>query len=142
MRATFNFKALIKFTAILFLASIVLLVVVLRKQPNDNYVRTQAVITDMTEEWVYDGEGDTLQTSYYVDFTANGQQYTHIPLNYAEPKYDVGKQVEIFYNPENPMDIRVNSTGLIVYLIVLASVSFIITAGGLAGLIWVRRSAH
>ena len=130
MQITFNPKALVKFAAILCLASIAVMIFVHVRQPNENYIKTNAVITDSYDEWVNDGDSNTLRTTYYIDYSVGGESYRHVEAPFSDPDFEVGKQIEIFYNPDDPTDIRYDSKGMMTYLIIVAAVSFVFTVGG------------
>ncbi|MCW5876693.1 MAG: DUF3592 domain-containing protein [Anaerolineales bacterium] len=57
-----------------------------------------------------DSEGDCCVYSPVFEYTVEGQQYGFESRNASSPPaYQVGQQVEILYNPEDPNDAVVNS---------------------------------
>ncbi|MCU0355878.1 MAG: DUF3592 domain-containing protein [Cytophagales bacterium] len=66
--------------------------------------KAQAVVTDLRYNRSSKGGGTYYPT---VQFTANdGKTYTAYSNSGSNPSaYEVGENVEIYYNPDNPMDI-------------------------------------
>ena len=64
-------------------------------------------------------ESDAMYT-VYVTYTVDGTDYTELLDSYF-PNYEVGKQVEVKYDPENPALVRTASVGFGVYLMIVGA---------------------
>ena len=68
--------------------------------------------------------GSTEVHDVYVKYTVNGQEYEQ-ELGFYESSMYAGKEIEIFYNPENPMEIKGND-GAISIILPLMGVVFLV----------------
>lgn len=56
-----------------------------------------------------DGDGNCCTYSPVIEFEANGQKYTFESDNASyPPAYEVGEEVRVLYNPENPDNAQIN----------------------------------
>lgn len=95
-----------------------------RTYASRNYVETTAVI-DQVED-IYTGTDDNGTDQYnhivYVNYTVNGQYYSSQSDSYHDD-YVKGKEITVFYNPNNPAVISGDSNGFGVYMIIAGAVS-------------------
>ncbi len=94
---------------------------------------TTAVIDHVDETWTgTDADGISEYTyDVYVDYTVDGKQY-HGRSDFYADGYEAGKEIKIYYNPENPEEIHGDAKGFGIYLIILGPV--LIAAAGLMSL--------
>lgn len=86
------------------------------------FIRTEAVIVSIEEEpgTAPDDVDDTEYTAI-VTYTVDGTEYTQ-ELDYFEPSFEVGKTIEVMYNPDDPADVHGTSKGFSIYMIVIGAV--------------------
>lgn len=63
-----------------------------------NAAVVKAVVTDVQETRESDGTSHTA----YIDYEVNGVEYTHRPLSYYNSGISYGKEIEIYYDIDNP----------------------------------------
>lgn len=104
-----------------FLMMTALTVFLLLNQPKANYVKTTAVIVDIVEEETYDSEeGRRIDYTYYIDYTAGGQEFKHVLLDFSSGNYTLGQEVEIYYDPDDPKVFRSKTGRAAIYTGILA----------------------
>lgn len=87
-----------------------------RSQPTAGMTRTKAVIVDMEEREYYDHDNiHRVDYTYYIDYSAGGQDFRHVELSYSDGEYKKGDQVVIYYDPANPVEYRCDQSGAILY---------------------------
>ena len=84
-----------------------------------------AVIDHVDETWVgtTGDEGSEYEYDVYVKYTVDGKDYYGRSDFYA-PGYEAGKEIKIYYNPENPEEIHGDAKGFGLYLMILGPVLF------------------
>ena len=82
-----------------------------------NYQETQAVITNIEE--VYDQKDNETNYKVYVNFDFNGNFYENISLGYWQTGYQVGDEISIYCNKNNPTDIIMREIVIAVPIILL-----------------------
>ena len=92
------------------------------------YVATTATIERIEEHWT----GDDTTYEVYVRYTADGSVY-HGKSDVYSAGYREGKQIKIFYNPNNPEQIHGDSQNMGIYLIILGPVLALIGTAYLKG---------
>ena len=119
-----NMRALTRWSLIIFVLMAVTTGVLYFMQPGKGYEKVQAVITDVEEIEGTDSEGmaDT-DYRYFVDYTVDGKGYTRIELDISDPSYEVGKSIEVFYDPADPSVIRGDVSGMMLYTGIVAGAS-------------------
>lgn len=85
------------------------------------YEKTTAVI-ERIEEY---GSLDDEMHDVYVRYSVNGNTYDGM-LDYYSPGYQVGKEIPIYYNPDNPEQIHGESRGMQIFLIAAGPVVFVL----------------
>jgi len=84
--------------------SIVMLNVISATHPKD-WPKTTGVIQKIDHEVVYNSENSREDVYHvYVKYTVNGKAYDE-ELDYYTSEYREGAEVEILYDPQNPMNI-------------------------------------
>ncbi|MBK9927526.1 MAG: DUF3592 domain-containing protein [Anaerolineales bacterium] len=103
------------------------------------------VVTDMTKRLEYDEQdfNRVVGETYYpvVEFTANDGKRRNVQLSEGSfpPAYEVGDEVTILYEPENPMDARIKSFGSSALMWILPSITGVLGIGFLVAVIAVQR---
>ena len=78
-----------------------------------------------------DSDGDRHST-YYADYTYNGEEYQHVHLSYSSSSYYIGKEIRIYVNPDNPTDVVVSgSAKIILFLMVPMGLIFAAVGGSI-----------
>jgi hypothetical protein len=101
-------------------------------------------VVDMVTRPQYDEEDQdrVIGEIHYpvVEFVVNDKRYT-VELNEGSelPLYEIGDEVTILYEPENPQDARIKSVGSSALMWVLPSITGILGIGFLVAVIVVRR---
>lgn len=86
------------------------------------YAETTATITNIEHEQL----GDSDYYHVFVDYTVGGHAYTNVEINSYDSSYQVGKQITILYNPNNPSEIvGKNPSWLNIVLFVASGVLFV-----------------
>ncbi len=68
---------------------------------------TTGIVTKLEEGT--DSDGNCCTYSPVIEFQANGQTYTFESDNASyPPEYEIGEEVKILYNPENPNNAQIN----------------------------------
>ena len=96
---------------------------------NNGYVKTTAIITQIDE--TYTGTDSDGHSEYdydvYVDYTVDGKEY-HGKSDLYQSNYEEGKEITIYYNPENPEEIHGDGKTFGLYLMIAGPVVMIIMA--------------
>lgn len=65
------------------------------------------MVTGMVIEMRYDNEGMSSPT---IQYSWHEISYLHLPSSWSDPpSYEVGEQVELFVNPDNPAEAKINT---------------------------------
>ena len=98
--------------------------------PHTDYLETTAVITDIQED--YDVATETYEYRAFIDYEVDGKEYKNVEFGTANAG-DVGKQITIRYNPNNPGEIESTNSEIFSYisagvgaLLLIAGVVFLI----------------
>lgn len=103
------------------------------------------IVADMTKRLEYDEQdfNRVVGETYYpvVEFTANDGKRRNVQLSEGSfpPAYEVGDEVTILYEPENPMDARIKSFGSSALMWILPSITGVLGIGFLVAVIAVQR---
>lgn len=89
---------------------------------NRGYQKTTAVIQRMEPVSTGD-EGNTYDV--YVKYTVNGMTYMNVKLDYYQSGFAEGKEITVFYNPNDPYDIHGDSKILGIILIIAGGISIV-----------------
>lgn len=89
------------------------------------YTPTTAVITQIDSE--YDTVDDRWDYTTYVEYEVDGKKYNEI-LGFHQDGYEVGKVIDIVYNPADPARIEVASSGPFIYFTAIGPVVMVIGA--------------
>lgn len=89
---------------------------------NKNYVETTAVITDIQTR----GAGDDEDHDVYVSYNVDGQEYSALSDTYSSTYFE-GKEISVFYNPDNPQEIHGDSKLLGIIMMAVGGVLMAIT---------------
>ena len=84
----------------------------------NGFEKTTATIISITES-----EFSTSEDTDYdvvVEYTVNGQKYTK-KLDYYSPSFEVGKTVDVKYNPDNPSEVH-GGNGFGIYILIIGVV--------------------
>lgn len=72
----------------------------------NNGETTTSIVIELEES---DSDGSCCVYSPIIEFEANGQTYTFESGNASNPpEYEIGEEVKILYNPENPSNAQIN----------------------------------
>lgn len=88
------------------------------------YIETTAVI-DHIDETYSGGDNDT-EYDVYVNYTVDGKDYQS-RSDYYSPSYKEGKEIKIYYNPDNPQQIHGDSKGFRIYILVVGVVILVVS---------------
>ncbi len=91
---------------------------------NKTYTETTAVITEMIDQSYYDEGTRVAQYDIQVQFTVDGKTVT-AKLDEYRSGFQVGKEVKIKYNPDNPTDIVASGSLSSILLLGLGIVAII-----------------
>ena len=86
---------------------------------SSGYEETTATIVSLTEI-PKDFENEDTQYHVVVEYTVDGQVYTE-KLDYYSPSFEVGKTIEVKYDPNNPSDVH-GGSGFGIYFLVIGAV--------------------
>lgn len=130
-----NLRALTRWSLIVFIVATVATGVLFFTQPGKDYEKVRATITDVEEIYGTDNEGmATTEYRYFVDYTVDGTDYMRVALDVSAPDYEVGQAIEVFYDPANPSVIRGDSSGMMLYMGIVAGVALVVfVIGFIAG---------
>ena len=103
----------------LFLGILALAVGVTSLSRRGSYVTVSAVITQVESE--YDHTREEWDHHTYVEYSVDGQKYNG-ELGYYENGYEEGKEIDIRYDPANPLNIMEDSIGFTVYLTIIGPI--------------------
>ena len=83
----------------------------------DDFLPAEGVILDIQEYVEPDGDGGSNYTyDVTVEYKIDGKTYTSVMGDY-EPDYEVGKQIDILYDPDDPSVIVSRGKGPFYYFI-------------------------
>ncbi len=88
------------------------------------YVRSTGVVVSLKEEESYDS--DLGKVTYYyptVKHTVNGREYTGT-LDISTGAEDIGSEVKILYDPQDPSKINSYSPGIVIYIFAVGGILF------------------
>lgn len=91
-------------------------------ESDDFYDETTATITkiDVINNGLSAGDTNTIEYEYhvYVHYAYNGQEYD-AETDYYEPDFEVGQEIPIFVSKTDPTDIKGDSKGFGIYVLVI-----------------------
>lgn len=126
---------------LILLAGIVLLffggMTVVYNKPPENMGQCRAVISGfvlVTKDSVPEDTTETL-----VSYTVNGKSYKDIPLGQYEVSWNVGDELTVLYNKNDPTDISTKTMTYGGWIVILFSLPFIVI--GIYTLVTIRRRA-
>jgi hypothetical protein len=101
-------------------------------------------VVEIIERREYVNEQDRVVQDYYypvVDFVANDGRHhsVHMTEGSSAPSYEVGDEVTVRYNPERPLDARIQSFGSSALMWVLPAITGILGLAFLGAVMAVRR---
>ncbi|MCQ3935756.1 MAG: hypothetical protein DPW18_01790 [Chloroflexi bacterium] len=102
------------------------------------------VVVEMVKQREYINEQDRIVRDYYypvVEFTArDGKRRTvQITEGNQTPQYEIGEEVTVLYNPEKPLDARIQSFGSSALMWILPGITGILGLAFLIAVIAVRK---
>ena len=86
---------------------------------SSGFEKTTATITAI-EEQPKDFSDDDAEYDVTVEYTVDGQKYTE-KLDYYSPSFEIGKTINIRYNPDNPSEIH-GGSGFGIYILIIGVV--------------------
>jgi hypothetical protein len=103
-----------------------------------------ARVVEVIERRQYLNEQDRIiQTYYYpvVEFTASDGRRRSVQVSEGAsiPEYEVGDEVTVLYEPQNPLDVRIKSFGSSALMWVLPGITGILGVGFLVAVIAVQK---
>ena len=117
-----------KFLPIVFvIAGIIIIILgfVSLKQQN-TFLPVKGVIADIQEFEERDSEGDlTYSYEVTVDYKIEGESYTSVMGDYKDG-FEVGKEIEILYDPDDPSTIVSKGKGHVVYMFIVGIICAVI----------------
>ena len=89
----------------------------------NGYKETKAVIDHVDEIYIGMDEdgGSEYEYNVFVRYSVDGKEYYNESDFYAAG-YEAGKEIKIYYNPDDPSQIHGNSQGFGIYLLILGPV--------------------
>jgi hypothetical protein len=102
-------------------------------------------VVEMTRRYEYDeNDSDRVIGEYYmpvVEFSANDGKRRQVQLSEGNfpPAYEIGDDVTILYDPENPLDARIESAGSMALMWILPGITGVLGIGFLVAVIVVGR---
>lgn len=103
------------------------------------------IVVDMTMRLQYDDEDRdrVIGEAYYpvVEFTAKDGRRRQVPLSEGSfpPAYEIGDEVTVLYEPERPLDARIQSGGSTALMWILPGITGILGLGFLGAVLAVQR---
>lgn len=81
-----------------------------------------------SQEWVSDGDGQTLETVYtqYVTYEVDGVKYENIEFGTCDKSTKIGDEIEIVYDTKDPSKFTSKSHKSSIIVIVAGSVSILV----------------
>ena len=122
-------RTLTKFLPLVFIIAGIIVIVfsIHGLHQQDEFSPAKGVIKDIQEYVETDSDGGTTTTyEVTVDYTINGKSYTSVMGDY-ENGYEVGKEIDILYDPQDPNVIVSKGKGPYYYFIA-ASILLILYA--------------
>lgn len=105
----------------------VMTVILWRGQPTAGMTKTKATVVDIEDNEFIDEDSLTRHDyTYYIDYTAEGKDFSHVKLIFSEGEYKVGDQVTIYYDPSDPADYRVDAGGAMLYTAIAGGISLVL----------------
>lgn len=115
------------FSGLVFITALAAVIILIVTRPSARFEKIMAVITAVETADGADADGaDTKTYTYYVDYTFKNVEYSHIVLDYSEPGYKVGKELEIYCDPDDPAKIKSDSKTMLIYVSAVAAVSLLV----------------
>ena len=109
---------------LLIITGVVIFIITLN---NQNYIKTEAIVTNVeeTQETTYDDDGTNITTVYNATlrYTVDGKEYTQTLDNVSKCK--IGDKMTIYYNPDNPKQITQSKNIIIPIAIIVGGVAFL-----------------
>jgi hypothetical protein len=104
----------------------------------------QGRVVEIIQRREYVNEQDRIVQDYYypvVEYvSADGRRHTvHMTEGSSAPSHEVGDEVTVLYNPEHPLEARINSFGSSALMWILPGITGILGLGFLGAVIAVRR---
>jgi hypothetical protein len=104
-------------------------------------------VVEMVERREYVNEEDRVVQDYYypvVEFVSqDGRPHTvHMTEGSSVPQYEVGEEVTVLYNPDRPLDARIQSFGSTALMWILPGITGILGLGFFGAVIAVRKLMH
>lgn len=102
------------------------------------------VVVEMVKQREYINEQDRIVRDYYypvVEFTARDGKRRTVQMTEGSqtPQYEIGEEVTVLYNPEKPLDARIQSFGSSALMWILPGITGILGLAFLIAVIAVRK---
>ena len=108
---------------------------------NQNYIKVEAVVskTELVEEEHTNIDGNTVEATYrvYVKYNVDGTEYEE-ELGELSGKYEIGKKINIYYNPKDPSQIT-QTISLVLPIVIIVGGLAALIGGIISGLNAVKR---
>jgi hypothetical protein len=106
--------------------------------------RATGRVLEIVERREYVNEQDRIVQDYYypvVEYvSADGRSHTvHMTEGSSAPAHEVGDEVTVLYNPERPLEARIQSLGSYALMWILPGITAILGLGFLGGVLVVRK---
>ena len=98
--------------------------VIIIGSPNTEYLTATATIVDIQEE--YDITLEEYTHNVFIDYSVNGVDYKNVPYVGYDSSMEIGRSVEIEYDPANPENIQTPGGGFIPYVTLAAGLACIV----------------
>ncbi|MBQ2160640.1 MAG: DUF3592 domain-containing protein [Firmicutes bacterium] len=124
-------RVVAKFLPLLFVIGgiVVIIMSISGLHDQDTFTSAKGVIRDIQVYEDRDADGDLTYTyDVTVDFEADGKSYTSVMGDY-EDSYEVGKEIDIVFDPEDPTNIA--AAGKSKYFIMIAAGVVVIIIGAI-----------
>lgn len=91
------------------------------------YAETEAVVQKIERVYSHtDSKGrKEYTTKTYIYYNVNDLNYEMQPLGYYDNSFYVGKRIKIYYNVNNPTDIKADTTAFGIFFLIVAAGAFI-----------------
>ncbi len=96
----------------------------------NNYDKITAVISHVNPDY----------EDAYIDYSYDGESYTDVLINSYSSSMKPGRELVIYVNPENPLDITVRSTSIVLVAVFGGLGAILVIVGALITLVPVIRS--
>ena len=117
-----------KFLPMIFVIVGVIIIIVAFTSLNqqNNFEPTTGVIKDIQEFEELDADGDrTYSYEVTVDYKVDGKAYTSVMNDYKNG-FEVGKEIDILYDPDDPNVIVSKGKGHVIYLFAIGALAIVI----------------